>query len=207
MSMMGNPLLTSVRDTWHDNSSYIERPLISPVLSSHENQATDSSSSSTHSNHSLYSPVSENFHFPILSADGQLLPPVPASARRSWVEASEVDIGARPLPSPPLEAPPTAATLHKTSQGFHLPAQSESAGEHRAIVGLYAEVPYDLRDGAERYQARMRPNVAASPTLSKNHSGAGFAAQQATIYRSLSAEGDDDYSIYEYDSEDRHGHY
>ena len=42
---------------------------------------------------STHSTPSSDFHFPILSADGHLLPPAPASARR------ETD---RPLPEPPV---------------------------------------------------------------------------------------------------------
>jgi hypothetical protein len=89
------------------------RPPVSPAMStsSYYNSETGSgggSGSSSASDHSIKSPMSDHssqFAFPILSADGHLMPPVPASPRKSW-NISEGDLGSgaafgRPLPLAP----------------------------------------------------------------------------------------------------------
>ncbi|WOO83462.1 uncharacterized protein LOC62_05G006985 [Vanrija pseudolonga] len=54
------------------------------------------------SSHSHYSqPTSERFHFPLLSADGHLLPPAAASPRRSPEQDNSGFSPHRPLPAPP----------------------------------------------------------------------------------------------------------
>ncbi|KAL1406064.1 hypothetical protein Q8F55_007747 [Vanrija albida] len=69
-----------------------------------EQEAQDAAALSSDGSHysQPQSERSERFHFPLLSADGHLLPPAAASPRRS-PEQSEVGFSPyRPLPSPPM---------------------------------------------------------------------------------------------------------
>lgn len=87
------------------------RPPVSPQMSSASSNHDGSSGSggSSSSGHSHNSPMSDQgsqFHFPLLSADGHLMPPVPASSRGQTWNISEGDLGmgsgvVRPLPNAP----------------------------------------------------------------------------------------------------------
>lgn len=83
----------------------ITRPPASPLSSYHDGSSSGGSSSSGHSVKSPMSEHSSAFHFPLLSKDGHLMPPVPAS---SWSihdgdlgGAGGMAYGARPLPPAP----------------------------------------------------------------------------------------------------------
>ena len=119
-----------------------------PVLSlpsSEEPPSDESSSNESHSPSSPYSDGSEHFAFPILSADGHLLPPAPAS-RRSYNDANQAGDGSqRPLPSPPLvSTSPILSPRPLTAKRFsYQPARSRSPSPERGrrpLFGLYPEV-------------------------------------------------------------------
>lgn len=87
------------------------RPPISPQMSTGTGSGSSyhdsSSGSSSDHSHSYTSPLSDQgsqFHFPLLSADGHLMPPIPASSRQQSWNISEGDLGSgtgRPLPYAP----------------------------------------------------------------------------------------------------------
>ena len=118
------PLLSVTRpvSSW-SQYSYVASP-----------ELDSSSSYESHTSSSL-SPSSEGFHFPILSADGHLLPPAPASVGRA---APDGDLGNRPLPLSPADchahqiSPPTSQWSQHTKHGYF------------PVVGLYPEDQYGL---------------------------------------------------------------
>ncbi|KAL7421179.1 hypothetical protein Q5752_004064 [Cryptotrichosporon argae] len=131
-----------------------------------------SPSSSSHSHGNPYSPDPETFHFPVLSADGHLLPPVPASSR-------PVSPTARPLPSPPQiyeQAQPRlvhAPTPHNPAARWSYRADDELSSGHSEyvpVVGLY-------------------PTHSASPSI--EHVDEAPEPQSAVFHRSFSDEGQD----------------
>ncbi|ORY26277.1 hypothetical protein BCR39DRAFT_262765 [Naematelia encephala] len=195
MSMMGTPLI-SVNSRFASSLSSLRGDTANFPLSTSPAEL-DSGSSDSHASSSLLSPSSENFHFPILSADGHLLPPPPASTRRSWLVVSEADASTRPLPSPPL---PTSivSPIPQTPKRFsYQPARSSSPSPERPedTIGLYpgVEIRQDgsveiLRD--DYLESHDTANVPAyRPAASSYHPS--VAPQKALFYRSFSAEGED----------------
>lgn len=129
MSAMRAPLIIAI-----DPQSTTSLSL-SPYSS--ESDATSSCPSSPYSG---YCQSSHTFHFPLLSADGHLLPAPPASARQSVKELLPVD--ERPLPSPPqaklhLYSPPLGSPPHWTYEP--LPDYLSPMGDEQGIqpIGLY----------------------------------------------------------------------
>ncbi|WWC73221.1 uncharacterized protein I206_107187 [Kwoniella pini CBS 10737] len=207
-SSMGTPLMRHA-------GSFASLPLsrqtsnvpvpVSPLLSSDSSHSTSSSTNPG----SPYSPNSENFHFPILSADGHLLPPPPASSRRSPIEL--IDPNARPLPLAPTSPnAPLYAPVPKSTERWSYRTPSEDSHANLYPSGLYSGVEI-RRDGSVEIMRDdfgiETANMRSSPTISRvDHSLNGYAPQRATFYRSLSAEGDD-LSVYDYVSEEQHGRY
>lgn len=99
------------------------RPPVSPQMSSGSGSSSyhDSSSGSS-SGHSHTSPLSDQgsaFHFPLLSADGHLMPPVPASSRQQTWNISEGDLGSgRPLPNAPGTEEYGNANIHENDYEY-----------------------------------------------------------------------------------------
>ena len=127
MSSLGTPLMSSASQFARTNLVSPSRPLptrppLSP-LSTNSSEFLRSDSSSSTGSHSPYSPTPENFHFPILSADGHLLPP-PISSRRSWVDVSTPTEGERPLPSPPQAASSNIRTCPQNTATMELRTNS-----------------------------------------------------------------------------------
>ncbi|WWC64159.1 uncharacterized protein I303_106767 [Kwoniella dejecticola CBS 10117] len=204
MSSMGTPLMRHA-GSFASLSRQTSRVPASPLSS-------DSSHFSSPTPGSPYSPNPENFHFPILSADGHLLPPPPASSRRSPVELA--DPSARPLPLAPSSTSSTAplyAPVPKSTERWSYRTPSEDSHANVYPAGLYSGVEI-RRDGSVEIMRDdygiETANIRSSPTISRvDHSLSGYAPQRATFYRSLSAEGDD-LSIYDYVSdEQQHGRY
>ncbi|OXG78997.1 hypothetical protein C348_04132 [Cryptococcus neoformans Gb118] len=129
ISVMSAPLITAI-----DPQSTTSLSL-SPYSS--ESSSTSSCPSSPYSG---YSQSSRTFHFPLLSADGHLLPAPPASVRQSVKELFPVD--ERPLPSPPQEklylySPPQGSPHHWTYEP--LPNYPLPIGDEQGLqpIGLY----------------------------------------------------------------------
>ncbi|OCF72574.1 hypothetical protein I204_06956 [Kwoniella mangroviensis CBS 8886] len=204
MSSMGTPLMRHA-GSFASLSRQVSRAPPSPLSSdSHSSQFSSPNPGSP------YSPSSENFHFPILSADGHLLPPPPASSRKSPVELNSVGLD-RPLPVAPASmAAPLYAPVPKSSQRWSYRTPSEDS--HGYPAGLYSGV--EIRgDGSVEVMRDdygiETTNIRSSPTISRvDHSLGGYAPQpqRATFYQSLSAEGDD-YSVYDYVSDESHRRY
>lgn len=145
---------------------------------------------------SPYSPNPEKFHFPILSADGHLLPPAPASAARSAHLISPV-LSERPLPSPPMEQASSfslrpispGSTGSHGSSGSYGYAQIGKDGPE--VVGLWPDQGYGESDiGQANVYLPVRssrlstimgsPASVAVPQLSP---GLGYAQpQSATVH-------------------------
>ncbi|WRT68920.1 uncharacterized protein IL334_005902 [Kwoniella shivajii] len=205
-SSMGTPLMRHA-GSFASISRQTSRIPVSPM---------SSSSSSFHQNESMYSgppspgspysPNPENFHFPILSADGHLLPPPPASSRQSFIEPTPSE---RPLPlAPAVPAVPLYAPVPKSSQQWSYRSPSEDSHGHP--TGLYSGV--EIRgDGSieimrDDYSIDSA-NIRSSPTISRvDQSFNGYAPHRATYHRTLSAEGDD-ISMYDYVSDESHRKY
>jgi hypothetical protein len=100
----------------------------------------DMDSSSSHESHSasIYSPSSEGFHFPILSADGHLLPPAPASSRAFINSAQESDLGSRPLPLSPADC----SSVYFSGPPKPSQWSVQSRHEYSPVVGIYPEGNY-----------------------------------------------------------------
>lgn len=134
-------------------SQYLRRPQNGGGLdlSRMTSHSPSMSSSSYHDPHSPvpsspYSVNSEVFHFPILSADGHLLPPAPASAARSPSLISPVLSSERPLPSPPME------TTGQT--GVYAPLRGDE--EESAVIGLWPGQGYSGESG---YSAEAEADI------------------------------------------------
>ncbi|WVQ75438.1 hypothetical protein IAR50_005063 [Cryptococcus sp. DSM 104548] len=112
MSYANAPLMTTYSQ---DNI-----PSLSPSLGYYKGSGAESYKSSSDagsirsyhsqpSSHSSHSNRSEMLYFPVLSADGHLLPPPPASARSAEYEYEEE---LRPLPSPPAAGSDDGVSLY-----------------------------------------------------------------------------------------------
>ncbi|OCF31362.1 hypothetical protein I316_06967 [Kwoniella heveanensis BCC8398] len=207
MSSMRTPLVyhASASASLSRQGSHLpSSPLESSSSSFH--QQAESPVSSPPSPGSPYSPNSETFHFPILSADGHLLPPPPASSRRSVEEHTLYDPYARPLPPAPSVAKPTLyAPVPKSTEKWSYHGGSEESDSYP--IGLYsgAEIPYDgsieyLRE--EEYGADGLSRIMASPTFSfVQQSFGNHEPQRVSYHRTPSTEGDE-FLVYEYRSEE-----
>ena len=200
------------------------RSPLSPAMSG-ESYYQDSSSSGgsssdhSHSNKSPMSDHSSQFAFPILSADGHLMAPLPASSRGSW-NISEGDLGAgagRPLPLAPGETSPGLydseayqqyeyttydQSLDNHSTSTHSikapvprnPNQKWSyAPTNEEVVGLY---PNSLVTRDEDYEQGYEygydnGSIRSSQRVPEIQDSFGFhQPQSATYHRSFSAEGE-----------------
>ncbi|KAK4686904.1 hypothetical protein P7C73_g3219, partial [Tremellales sp. Uapishka_1] len=218
MSSLGTPLMGSRRSRRPPSqppSSIYPASLapLSPLSSnSSEFHPLETSSTGSHSPNSLYSPNPESFHFPILSADGHLLPS-PLASRRSWIDASEpLASGVRPLPSPPTDGDVEQANLPKTPRKWdHQPTLGESPSPERvvrrSVVGLYSGI--DLRSGGSLEILRDDYDIdtarlGSSPTVTRvNGLFEMYRPQSATFHQTFSAEGED---ISEIDISSEGGH-
>ncbi len=213
MASLGTPLMSTGAGFTSPNLMAsplvaLVRPPISPLSTSSSELRSNSSSSS--GSHSLHSPNSENFHFPLLSADGHLLPPAPASSRRSWIDASALDAMDRPLPSPPPVATPIFAPAPQTPKRWSYISPRESPSPERSdvgVVGLYSGIEIMGDDSFELLRDEIvepRRKKPLSPTITRVSQPVGmYQPQKATFYRTLSAEGED--LGYE-DGSSGHGH-
>ncbi|WWC91348.1 uncharacterized protein L201_006291 [Kwoniella dendrophila CBS 6074] len=199
VSGMGTPLMQHA-GSFASLSRQTSRAPPSPISS-------DSSHFSSPTPGSPYSPTSEDFHFPILSADGHLLPPPPASSRKSPVEVN--DYSTRPLPlAPATSAAPLYAPVPKSTQRWSYKTPSEES--HGYPTGLYSGMGIRGDGSVELLEGDYgieTANIRSSPIINQvDTSLSGYAPQQAKYYRSLSAEGDD-LSVYDYISEESNQRY
>jgi hypothetical protein len=185
MSSLGTPLISS---TFYPSSPQtFTRPTLARLVSAPSpevppsSQYHDSSSDSSHSTTSgpPLSPNTEDFHFPILSADGHLLPP-PITSRRSWIDASQIPSD-RPLPSPPLAQPEVLSPIPKTSKRWAYQPQ-DGLLSPEAIVGLYDGFDRDVGTGSINSSSRII-------TVEKQSSP--HRPHTATLHRTFSAEGEE----------------
>lgn len=160
-------------------------PLLGWTIPSHDPYLDATPISSPPMPGSPYSPNPENFHFPILSADGHLLPPAPASAARS--ELLSPVPSERPLPSPPME---TSAAQYAAS---FMPQRGYAPVSQADVVGLWPEQLHgdigqaNIRAIPQR-PVSVSPALSASPRLSP---GLPYLQPQtATIHHSFSFEGE-----------------
>lgn len=188
------------------------RPPISPLAESyHDGSSTSSSSSSGHSHKSPMSDHSSQFAFPLLSADGHLMAPVPASSRMSW-NINEGDLGSA-ASSRPLPAAPGSPAFYDDYTEYQYQNEYESLDGHsikspvpynpnqkwsyqppsEEVVGLYPnahdeyEQGYEYRNGSEIDGGSIRSQV-RTPKIQDTF---GFhQPQTATYHRSFSAEGE-----------------
>lgn len=163
------PLLHSMYSTGNVTGGSPPLSPLSPYADSYH-----SSPSSTHPHASPAPSSAETFHFPILSADGHLLPPAPASVRQVIGPRDD-----RPLPSPPA----IEYSEHNDYADPYAPVTSS-----RPVVGLW---PEHLSAAPDRTPSRPEsPRSAAStPRLSP---GLGYLQPQpqaAVYHRSFSSEG------------------
>lgn len=202
MSCLGTPLISSKglsasMTLMSETRPLPTRPPLSPLSTNSSELRSDSSSSS--GSHSPYSANSENFYFPILSAEGHLLPPPPTSSRRSWIDARPSDLSERPLPTPPPVTSPIFAPIPRTPKRWSFgPTHDESLSPERkdsAVIGLYAgiEIGGDGSFELLRDDHDISPRgIRSSPTMTRVARKAGmYQPQRATFHRSLSAEGED----------------
>lgn len=128
-------------------------------------------------------PSSESFHFPVLSADGHLLPPPSPSATVG--RSSRYSVDTRPLPDAPLQ-------FRTAGQSPRMDEPRRGAGQS-PVIGLFpseAALPpmRDVRRSRGTEYAAV-PIVANSPQLEQ--SWGLYQPQSATYHRSFSAEGED----------------
>ncbi|WVR09172.1 hypothetical protein IAU60_006234 [Kwoniella sp. DSM 27419] len=203
MSSMGTPLIQQA-GAFGTVSRQLSHPPASPLSSTSSSDSSHGAGSlysDSSSPRSLYSPSSEAFHFPILSADGHLLPPPPASSRRSIVEVNPFESDARPLPSAPLSPPvPLHAPVPKASNqwSYRSPLDSDL---HDG--GLYpgVDIPTDGSTGMLASGLGIgTTRIASSPMISQVEYSDRYEPHQATYHRTPTVEGDD-YSVYDYGSE------
>ena len=185
MSSLGTPLISSRApfDTMSSSHHVPSRPPLAPLstqLSSRSHSSTSLESRSS------CSPSSENFHFPILSADGHLLPPPPASSRHSSSDANGSDSDGRPLPSPPPATVSVMAPLPLIPKRWSYEHTFEEINVHDTSESLYEGV--NIR--SERRPESMEDyhydssHVASLPKrLTKM-----YQPRNAEVYRTVSAE-------------------
>lgn len=157
---------------------------------------------------------SSQFAFPILSADGHLMPPLPASSRKSW-NISEGDLGSRPLPLAPGEEI-AAYDYENTYEQYeydydYVPYETSSDGHSlkapipqnpskrwsydptsldSEVVGLYPST-VALRQDEHDY-GYDNASVKSYQRTPKVEDTFGFhQPQAATYHRSFSAEGEE----------------
>lgn len=200
MSSMASPLIPS---PYQAGSGSFSRPLPVPPPAMSPSMSDSSSSAGPPSPRSLYSPESDRFHFPLLSADGHLLPPAPASSRRSWVEVGSPSLDERPLPSPPAFFEPNVPQdLQKKRWSY----RTEAVAPRSPVVGLYAGVEIRGDGTVERLadEIDLGGSVASSPNVAQVDRSLGLYQPQSAIYhRSFSAEGED-LAIYDFNSDEGH---
>jgi len=188
------------------------RPPISPLAESYHDGSSSSSSSSGHSHKSPMSDHSSQFAFPLLSADGHLMAPLPASSRNSW-NIQEGDLGSaasiytRPLPAAPgspafyddgnddYDYTQYYVNEHEKSVDGHsikspIPYNPNQKWSYQPpseeVVGLY---PNDYEQGYE-YE-RDGGSIKSQSRTPKIRDDFGFhEPQTATFHRSFSAEGE-----------------
>ncbi|WWD21062.1 hypothetical protein CI109_105543 [Kwoniella shandongensis] len=198
MSSIGSPLIPRRPQlSLSCQSSYLPS---SPLSGSSSDMTHGSDSSSgTPSLYSPYSPNPENFHFPILSADGHLLPPAPASVR-SFVEVP-IEPAARPLPAAPLSTV-LVAPIPKSTQRWSYSPVSEG---HGLFSGVEIRGDGSVEVVRDDYDIETTSNIMSSPTISRV-SHQAYQPQQATYHQTFSAEGDD-LSLYDYASDEGYRRY
>ncbi|WVQ81532.1 hypothetical protein IAT38_003656 [Cryptococcus sp. DSM 104549] len=178
MSSIGTPLIP--------HYAPYSPSLSSPYASSSASLHGPDSSSSSSSSHAPYSPNSENFHFPILSADGHLLPPPPASARRSVTEVDSYYTEERPLPPQPSPPAPLYAPIPKAPQRWsYTPVSDEGARP----VGLYSGV--EIRDDGsveilKEEHALRSPEIVSPIIESAVYPVQAYEPQAATYHQTRS---------------------
>lgn len=190
------------------------RPPMSPI--SQESYHDSSSSSSSSSGHSHKSPMSDNssqFAFPLLSADGHLMPPLPASSRTSW-NIQEGDLGAAAISTRPLPAAPGSPAFYDDgSEGYDY-AQYDYVNDYEykstdahsikapvpqkkwsyqppteEVVGLYPNVLDEYEQGYE--YGNDGASIRTQSRVPQIQDTFGFhQPQSATYHRSFSAEGE-----------------
>jgi hypothetical protein len=198
MSSLGTPLMGSS----FASPFMASRPTLSRLISttpseshSYENHSSQGHYSSEDSHitpGSPFSPNPDDFHFPILSADGHLLPPPAASSRQSWIDASQTLI--RPLPSPPLASSEIIQPIPKTPTRWSY--QQERSPSPERVVGLYAGFDRDYETASLHSSPRMT-HVERPVSVYEPH--------RAMLYRSLSAEGEE--LVTDYISDEGHRRY
>jgi hypothetical protein len=208
------PLTSQPQNTYQPPA----RPPRSPVSEHSQYADSVSASGSSSSGHSVKSPMSDHssqFAFPILSADGHLMPPLPASSRKSW-NISEGDLGSgRPLPLAPGEESvgyDYAYDQNDEQYEFdYIPYETSSDGHSLKapipqnpakrwsydptptspeVVGLYPN-SVDLRRDEYEY-GYDNASVKSYQRTTKVEDLYGFhQPQAATYHRSFSAEGEE----------------
>ena len=186
------------------------RPPISPALSSvssyHDsNSGSGSSSSSGHSHNSPVSDQGSAFHFPLLSADGHLMPPVPASSRAQTWNISDGDLGAggagagRPLPNAPGEAYDQEQYEEYQYQYQYSPNpsyESERDINEKAVLSYYEQQEpqvHQLVAPTPRTPKRWSyepPHTTPSPDHSQSHSHSHSTEEVIGLYPSIEFRGD-----------------
>ncbi|KAK8843416.1 hypothetical protein IAR55_007073 [Kwoniella newhampshirensis] len=200
MSSIGSPLIPRRPQLSLSRQSSLQ-PTSPLSASSSEMHGSDSgSSSASPSLYSPYSPNPENFHFPILSADGHLLPPPPASVR-SLVEVP-IEPVTRPLPAAPLSPAPLLAPVPKTTQRWSYSPVSEG---HGLLSGVEVRGDGSVEVLRDDYDIETTANIMSSPTVSRvpHHM---YEPQQASYHQTFSTEGDD-LSLYDYVSDEGYKRY
>jgi hypothetical protein len=186
----------------HSPNPSVSEPPYSPYADSHSSHS-HSSHSHSHGSQSLGSHGSRTpseFHFPILSADGHLLPPAPASARA--IMGVEVNMD-RPLPEPPAFSAPSS------SPNYEPPGSDveQTRGTSR-LVGLWPETlslatrsyapyertevqDYDVSHEKDQYPSySSRPgSIMSTPRLSPGLEYGQVRPHRAVVHRSFSSEG------------------
>ena len=153
---------------------------------------------------SPYSPTLENFHFPILSADGHLLPPPPASSRQSFIDVN--DSAERPLPSPPAVTAPVLATLPHLPKRWSYEHAYEEIKVDDSSKLLYEGVDFGSDGRPERKKGYHHKSTDAvpSPKIAQVHRPTSmYQPHKAEVYRTLSVE---DVDLDCEDRSSRHGH-
>jgi hypothetical protein len=207
-----SPNMSQLQNTYQPPT----RPPVSPLAESyHDSSSSSGSSSSGHSHKSPMSDHSSQFAFPILSADGHLMPPLPASSRTSW-NIDEGDLGAgtgRPLPLAP-GSPFYDDGNDDYTQYDYMNEYTKSVDEHsikapipynpnqrwsyqpptEEVVGLYPGSMDDYEQGYEygRGHGSDGGSIRTQSRTPQIQDTFGFhQPQSATYHRSFSAEGED----------------
>ena len=177
-------------------SLMIQQTHVPPSLSALSTGSFDprTRSAASSGSYSPYSPTSEEFHFPILSADGLLLPPAPASCRGSWIDASRAESMERPLPiPPPVSSPVVASVLQAPTPWRYEPANEEPPFPKRkvdAVIGLYRGV--ETKGDAFSQLLRTSREANPSPEVSRVDRREGmYLPQRSFSYDILPAGAED----------------